>query len=271
MRFVCSGRNRNSFKLLYDKVSDEGDGFFFYEKGLELLNSLSSIDGADALIFLDEEIYKGFLGFVYDFLRVKDWKIPILMIGETIFSETHRAEKWVAENEFQYDIQTLHLLVPVLRKISSALDCHEFRKNFVTKNTMLFERVNPVETQKIRKNNLNPVESLRRALNLPPTVFNLFHFLFVNRCREVGVEEIEKLLQLKVQSEKTRKNSAYSYISRLKKCIEKVQNFNFRVIRTRKGFYKLVAENELEGNEERRCGDTEFTPMVEGITLAMTV
>ncbi|MBQ9206836.1 MAG: helix-turn-helix domain-containing protein [Treponema sp.] len=238
MCFVCSGRSRNAFKILFQKISDTRDGFVFYDTGLSLLKGLSSCNSSDTLIMLDYDLYKGFSDFIFDFLRVKQLKIPMILIGNPLRDARNSPERWICENELQYDVQTLHTLQPLLKKISCQFETEEIQSLF--KNICPVSENSPPTLLKTESEKINPVEMLRRSVDLPPSIFHIFSYFYKNRRREVSLIEIENLLALKSDSSVVRKNSAYSYISRLRKYMENSATCTFRLIRTQKGFYQLV-------------------------------
>ena len=239
MHFLSSGKCKKVFEMLYRRVYNGGDKFSFFEDGLSLIREVLNEKNEAAIIFMDYDLYKGFTDVIYDILKSKNLKIPIILIGDPKRKTTERMNFWVAVNEFQYDIQTLHLMTTLFKKITEALECSEIKKLiFETDNTgenSVLELSPPVKT--VKKNVLEP---FRKDANLPPSIYNLLAFLFKRRCREVSVDEIASYMNINGTDEKSRKNAVYAYIAKLRKCIDCTPRCKLEVLRTRRGYYKLV-------------------------------
>ena len=249
MCYVCSGQNKKIFELLYKRFATETDTFVYFDSGMDLLSSLTSGAVHADILLLDFTVYKSFCDFIYDFLKSRNLKIPIILLGKFLTSEKNLPARWISENEFRYETQTLHTLAPVLKKINNALSDEAIERYFSRyrysdeANSLWFEKIAAAgEKQKITKSK-NLIEFVRRKTNLPPSVFNLFKFLYKNRRREVSIEEIEKVMNITSKCEKIKKNAAYAYISRLRKSIEKLPEDIIELVRTRKGYYKLIVKS----------------------------
>ncbi|MBQ8013274.1 MAG: hypothetical protein IJ257_02605 [Treponema sp.] len=238
MRFVCSGVNKKVFEFLYEEIYEDGDTLTYSPDILSLLRDLFFEKFYADIIFLEHENHKSFLDFIYYLLNSKDLKIPLIVIGNPEMDEQRRLGYWISENEFQYDVQNLHLLIPLFRKISSALES-EVIKNLICKPA------EPLTADKLSKKiyentkKKSNLELFRGKNELPPSVYNLLLFLYKNRAREVSIEEIEMQLNIECKSKKIRKNAAYAYISRLRKCMKASPACELRLLRTRTGYYKL--------------------------------
>lgn len=238
MRIVCSGRSRRWFKNLYQKICGDKDSFLFFGSALALLHKLISETVRADVLLLDYDLYHGFAGLFFEMLRSGDLEIPILLVGHGRTSD--RVQGWLCENELHYDTQTMHRVIPLLQKINEALESGGMDDLFLSADgdemrACSFERARlQASPQK-----MNPIEQLRRKTDLPPSSYNLLKFMYKNRRREISIEEIETHIQIEGGSDAARKNTAYSYISRLRKCIEKSPRCEMEIIRTRKGFYRL--------------------------------
>lgn len=233
MCFVCSGRKRNTFELLYQEVSSSDDVFIFYESGLSLLKDLICKNISADLLLLEYSLYQGFSDFFYDVLLAKNMKIPIILIGNPFLKRKSLAQRWISENELYYDVQTFHTLRHILQRITEALGLEMIHRLF-------FEEA--AESSAPKKANL--VEIIRKKTALTPVVSNLLNFFYKNRRREISIREIENLLHIAAKSEKIRKNVVYAYISKLRKCVETVSFCSIEIVRTRKGFYQLIENRE---------------------------
>ena len=235
MFIACSGQNQKMFGFLHRIFSDKNDVFVFCSDGLNLLQKLIFEKAQVDLILLEYNFYKSFSDLIFNLLESKNLKIPIIFIGESNYNKSERLKRWIAENEFQYNIQNLHLLLPIFNKINAALDDEDVKNLFMNaKDTTNYEFL-PVKSPK-----KNLLENLRKKVNFSPAVYNLLSFLYKNRCREVSLEEIVCCLNLSAEAEKNRKNAAYSYISRLRKSLENVSLCTIKLIRTRVGYYRLI-------------------------------
>ena len=237
MRFVFSGQNKSLFNLLKTYVCEEGDTFSYFDDGLNLLKSILLDDVCVDFILLEQTVYKGFEEFLFNLLSSRSLKIPLVLVGECELGADERIAAWISENEIQYDLQTFHTLIPVFQKIYAALEKPEIKRLLENpaKNDL------PVEGKLlIKKAKINPVDNFRNENSLSPAIYQLLKYLYKNRCREVSLLEIEKHMNIKGRSEKSRRNAVYAYISRLRKCFEGVPLCTMEVQRTRMGFYKLI-------------------------------
>ena len=241
VHFISSGRTKSSFELLYQKIAQDGDSLSFYENGMTLLRemslSLETDSAPDAmpksLLLLDYALYKGFSDFIFDFLRLKNILIPIVLINPFAHASDMLPLQWISENEFQYDYPNLHALYPILKKINDALKDTEIVRAF--ENTPF-----ALESEKTAPAVKNPIERMQNHAHLSPSVYNLLNFFYKNRRREISITEIETHLRIASDCPKARKNAAYSYIARLRKCIGSAPSCSLKVLRTRSGHYKLL-------------------------------
>lgn len=239
MRFIFSGKNRELFTKIGCRVCGDEDSYVYYDDGLRLLRDITDGTVCGSVILLDFNYYKGFSDFIYDFLNEKNMKIPLLFIGNPAFGDI-QAQHWIADNEFRYDIQTLQCFIPLFRRINDILSSPEIHKMLYGVQKISGDAGESV--LKVRSAKKNLLEMLRNNTALPPAAFNLVAFLYKNRSREVSVDEIVALLRIGGATEAGKRNAAYSYISRLRKCMEEVPLCRCEVRRTRKGFYKLFLQ-----------------------------
>ena len=223
MRFVCLGRNQKFFEFLCQMICGEEDKFVFFADGLSLLRDIFLGFLAADLILLDWDFYKEFSDFIFGLFESKNLKIPMIFIGGELVG-SGRICHWFSINEFQYDIQSLHPMIPTFQKIDAALESDEVK--------------NLLSEKKFGESDI--VELCRRGMILPPSVLKFFSFLWRNRRREVSLEEIARKLNLASLSEKSKKNAVYSYIARLRKYIKKISACELEIVRTRTGFYRLM-------------------------------
>ena len=178
MHFISSGRTKISFELLYQKIAKDGDSLSFYENCMVLLRDLPSSFVADsgsdsqALLLLDHALYKGFSDFIFDFLRLKNIRIPIVLIEPSPFSRDKLPLRWISENEFQYDFPNLHGLYPILQKINDALKDKEIQHAF--EDNVFVKKI-----EKNRSLKKNPIENIKNHANFSPSFYNLLHFFFL--------------------------------------------------------------------------------------------
>ncbi len=238
MNFVFLGQNRSLFNLLKTYVCGENDSFSHFDDGLSLLKILILNDSGVDLILLEHDRYKGFADFFFILLSSRNLIIPLVYIGASNSGEHGRIAEWISENEIQYDIQTLHSFLPAFNKISSALEKPDIKS--LLEKPPSSDKFNTEEKLLVRKSKLCPVDVLRNQTDLTGPAYYLLKFLYKNRCREVSINEIEDFLNLNGGNEKTRKNVIYAYISRLRKCIDSVPLCKMEILRTRRGFYKLL-------------------------------
>lgn len=234
MFFACSGKTRGEFEELCKKICGKGDSVVFYASGLELLQKIVVNPRRTDLILLDYEFYKGFANLIFDVLKSRDIKIPVIMIGKTLANKKLCTEVWIAENEFRYDVQNFHMLRPVLDRISLAFSSIEEK---------MPDEISPslkTEDLRLASREENPIEEMHKKSILPPSIYNLLSFLYKNRLREISLDEIEKHLHVESESDKIRKNTVYAYIARARNCIEREPLCQLQLLRTRKGYYRLI-------------------------------
>ena len=239
MLYIFSASGRKKCELLFSTFSDESDEFMFCKDGLSLLDSVIFGDRRADLIFLDCLLYRNFSDFIYNLLKSKNIRIPIIMFGGENSDSDRRIQNWIAENEIRYDIQNLHLLIPVFTRIDAALRSENVR-------VMLEEKESRFEDDKERlhlrskKKQADLIEDFRKKTDLPPSIHNLLAFLYKNNARDVSIEEIMRHLNISLKSDKSGRNIVYAYIARLRKCIDNTPLCSLEILRTRTGYYRLL-------------------------------
>ena len=233
MHYLCSGKCKKVFEMLYQSFSNENDDFSFFEDGLALVRkAMSRTSEDDDMILLDYDLYKGFSDVIYEVLNSKQLKIPLISIGEPERNETERVSWWISINELKYDVQTFHTLVPVLKKISASLEDIDFHG--ISENQTAAVPALPLKPVK-----RNFIEDFRKNNALPPSIYNLLAFLYKNRSHEISIDDIVEHLNIKGNNEKEKKNEAYAYSSRLRKFIDGTTSCKVELLRTRTGYYRL--------------------------------
>ena len=102
MCFVCSGKNEQIFKRLYEEISEENDRFYFYESALDLIKDVTLKNIAADLILLEYKIFKGFSEMLYMILKGQSIKLPVILLDFRRAIQ-NSVVKWVSENEFVLD------------------------------------------------------------------------------------------------------------------------------------------------------------------------
>ena len=244
MNFICSGRNENFYKLLFQKTAEASDDFFYYEEGLKLLQEILADRINYDIIILDWELYKGFSDLIYSILNSREKKIPILLVGDKEVSQNERVCNWLSENEIQYDNAFFEKMIPLFKKISANLECEDLKD-------LLNEEASQSEIIPLKRPNENPsIQSMENSITQFPDDFfetnrfstsdrNLFNLFYSNQSREISLEEIGRHLNINAENEKSWRNQTYVYISRLRQTIKNSNKRKVKILRTRKGFYKL--------------------------------
>lgn len=234
--FMCSGRNQKVFEMLYEMISETGDEFVFFEDLLRLLDTVVFGGAKSELLLLDYDMHRKSLDFVYNLLELTKLKIPVIMIGGPELSADAQIGRWVSENELRYDIQNLHYLIPRFRKIYSAENSDELKTLMIKSK----ENSGNFSDLKLRdKPARNFMEAFRKNTDMPPSIYNLLVFLYKRHGKEVSIDEILGHLNETKQSGAFCRESAYSYIARLRKCIKTSPFCDIELMRTRTGYYKL--------------------------------
>lgn len=236
MCFICSGRNRKVFEMLYEMISKVGDEFVFYEDLLLLLDMVVFGGIKSDLLLLDYELHWKSIDFIYNLFESNKLAIPVIMIGGPELPVDAQVGKWISENEFRYDTQNLHYLIPLFRKIFSAEKSDELKKLMPdSKKTSAASNELRLRERPLR----NLMESFRKNADMPPSIYNLLIFLYKRHGKEVSIDEILSYLNQNHSSGMFCRKSAYSYIARLRKCIKSSPFCDIELMRTRTGYYKL--------------------------------
>ena len=127
MRVLCSGQGRKAFELLCGFLSDEEMYLDYCKDGLSLFQKVIYEVQHPEVIILDYALYKGFSDLIFNLLASKNLKIPVILLGEKVHGVEQRISSWISENEFQFDLQSLHEKVPLFKKISLALENEELK------------------------------------------------------------------------------------------------------------------------------------------------
>ena len=237
MHFLCTGKCKKVFEILYRRVFTTKDEFSFCNDGLSLIQTVLTEKNEDSIIFMDYDLYRNFTELIYDIFRSKQLKIPLILVGDPKRNAVERMNYWVSINEFQYEIQTLHLMAPLFRRITDCLESPEVKKLIFEGDELESSPELALPVKAVRQNIL---ECFRKSNKMPPSIYNLLVFLFKHRCREVSVDEIASYMNISGESEKSRKNAVYAYIAKLRRFIDCTPRCSLEILRTRTGYYKLL-------------------------------
>ncbi|WP_407427100.1 hypothetical protein [Treponema sp.] len=240
MCFIFSGKDKKFCEHLYEQIADIDDAYFFFENGLDLLKNITGLILKCDILFLDYEMYKDYAGFIYDIFCSKNLILPIILLGDKRISAGLRVARWVSENEFYYNVQTLHTMLPVFNKINDALNSCSLEH---TVEPVIMPEVKDKKSLETFPDNNNLVEKINQELHLNYSMLKLLNLFHERYDTDVSIEEILLSLSIQSDSEKENKNLTYAYISRLRKHLKLssyAQLKNVQICRSGKGFYRMI-------------------------------
>ena len=226
-------------RLFFQAFAEKSDSFTFCETGLILLNTVLENKTGFDLIIQEYELYKNFSSLIYDIFRSKRIKIPIIAVGDKKLSPDDFETFWISRNEYELDIQSLHSLLPLFKKISTCLGQAEIKNIFYDTS---FSAPFFSELSVLKQNRQSFMDYINKNTCFPPSAVNLLTFLYENRYREVSIEEIIIYLNIRAANDRSSHNSAYCYLSRLRKMIDRAPQCPVIIRRTKKGFYRLIVK-----------------------------
>jgi hypothetical protein len=209
-------------------VSD--NSLLFYD---ELIHKKMEVD----LLVCDFKMFQHEVFNIFDFLKEKKMSIPLIFYNDPFPENEGRSLYWLAQNQEQFSRYDLDYLRPVLDRIAEIVEDPSIRP-YVS----LLQPPLPVTVDKMSDGNPDRIIVLpliRRRNRMTPSLYNLFEFMYKNREDDISIDEIEKFLRRKKPGRGNR-NSVYSYISRLRKCLEKDKLVKIDIIRTDTGCYRMI-------------------------------
>ncbi len=232
MKYLLSGLDQDFLRTLSSRSCNSSDMCFFYDEPLSLVSAVLE-DGLvkkseQCLMILDYDLYGQFKKCFYRLLFDAGFKIPIVIFNAPGVDPSCRMLRWLSENEIEYECLDFGSFVPIFEKLDfilSEMERHR-EKGACEKSASC----NPHKKT-------GGLKSGNSLYSLPPSMKNLYSFLFDNAHREISIDEIAQKLEITAQKKIQRNNLAYAYIARLRKYLA---DGSVRIVRAKKGFYRLV-------------------------------
>lgn len=180
---------------------------------------------------------------------------PAIFYNDPNFDDNNRVQKWIEQNIIAFeDKQDFDYLIPNLQKLNDILCLPDIATNV---SLLKHSLPNDVSTEKKQSNDKTSVADktidinlYRRQTGMPPTMFKLFKFMYEHLNQEISVKQLAQEISkdnknsfpflFQKKEKEIKEATIYSYISRLKKYIEKSDYINIEIVRIRTGFYKMI-------------------------------
>lgn len=206
------------------------DVLMFYD---ELLHKELVVD----LIVCDYRFVEHEMFNIYQFLIERNKVVPLIFYNDPFPKDGERVLHWMIQNQNQYSRNDFEFLRPTFNKIAAIIEDPCVRPYISLIQPPLAISADDISDS--QKNRAVDLKLLRRRDKMTPAIYSLFEFFYQHRDIDCSLCEIEKFMWHK-NSRKIKHGGVYSYISRLRKCLQKDSLVKFDILRTSTGSYRMI-------------------------------
>lgn len=272
VNFICN----NEYDIIFFTKFAKFIEFIYDCESKKLSKNLENPLDEFFLIFADYSLFPMDCVNPYLILPCKELAFPLCLYNDPFPNPKERAAYWLSRNRFYYNdfiseeqfslleeifekLQCVLLLPNVTKKISVICDSYKFENanEFKTevKNQLKLENQNQLKIENQNQNKLekklklksqNKIKVKSKSLKiikskcektLPSSRCKLLKYFFSHLNEEI---ELETLLNFMWGNQSQNKSkSLYAYINDLRRMLENIANCEFKLLRTKKGFYKM--------------------------------
>lgn len=269
VNFVCN----NKYDIIFFTKFSNFIQFIYDCESKKLSENLENPLDEFFLIFADYSLFPMDCVNPYFILPRKELAFSLCLYNDPFPNPKERAAYWLSKNRFYYDnfiseeqfsrlaeifekLQCVLLLPNLSKKISVICDSYKFINNkFKTevKNQFKLENLNylKIENQnklekKLAVKSQNKIKVKSKSLKiikskcektLPSSRCKLLKYFLGHLDEEI---ELKTLLNFMWGNQsKNKSKSLYAYINDLRRMLEDITNCEFKLLRTKKGFYKM--------------------------------
>lgn len=170
----------------------------------------------------------------YEFMGSRPTVIPIVFYNDPHPDKDSRIMYWIAQNEQIYDRSNLDSLDSIFAKINDVIEDPAI-KPYIS----LLQPPLPVAGMEDAGGSAGrqiDLRLFRKRNKLQPGLFKLFKIFYENQQQDLSLKELSRRMWGKAN----RSSTVYSYISRLRKCIEQDHLVRIDITRTAPGLYEMT-------------------------------
>ncbi len=221
-RLMAKKLGRDEFECT---VADDVMGFY---------NSVMDGNLDTDIVVCDFRIFQLSIFNVYEFLSKSTTIIPLIFYNDPFPDGNGRIMYWIAQNEQLYNAPCLESFIPLFEKINAVIEDPS-----VHPYISLLQPPLPLpgdEDEAGTAGRKIDVRLFRKRNRLQPGLYKLFQIFYENQMKELSLAE----LSLHMWGTRSKQNTVYSYISRLKKCIQSDCLVKIDILRTSTGYYEMT-------------------------------
>lgn len=238
MRVCFVTEQKSVCRVIINRLNDFGYHGYIQDDWLGLDNDLHSTTKKVDLLVCDFS-YAGNASInFFEIVKQTGNNVPVIFYNDPLPDDDERVAWWIMQNENAYNTILPENTIELLNRLNSLICDSKIRPHI-----SLLQPPVPLAYKDLRQN--TPYRELdlyqfRRRTGIPPSMFSLFQYMYKNRTRDFTLMELSKALFKKRGRARESINSVYSYISRLKKYIEKDTESRIDIIRTSMGRYEMI-------------------------------
>lgn len=186
------------------------------------------------LIVCDFRLFQMSMYNFYEFLSSRPTVLPLIFYNDPHPDKDSRVMYWIAQNERLYKRHDLEGLSGIFEKLNEIIEDPAI-KPYIS----LLQPPLPVpgtEYDSATAGRKVDLRLFRKRNNLAPGLFKLFKIFYENQMQELSLKELSKQMWGSANKQMT----VYSYISRLRKCIEADPLVKIDIMRTAPGCYEMT-------------------------------
>ena len=206
-------------------VCDDAMGFY---------NDIMNNTVASDLVVCDYRLFQLSMYNFCEFVSQRPTVTPFIFYNDPHPDKDSRIMYWIAQLEQVYNCANLDTFDAIFAKINDAIEDPSI-KPYIS----LLQPPLPVPGSEADAGTAGrqiDLRLFRKRNSLQPGLFKLFKIFYENQMQELSLKELSRQMWGKT----SKSNTVYSYISRLRKCIEQDHLVKIDITRTAPGLYEMV-------------------------------
>lgn len=224
-------------EIFMHRLRDENHRCYIQDDWVEFQKSLMHPKEIPNLIICDFSFVGSTLFAIFEIIETCGQKVPVIFYNDPATDDQHRVYHWINQNEYHYRNTFPQELIPELEKINDIINDPSVRKHISLMQPPVPIGYKTACEAGIRKE--IDLMGFRRRNKIPPSVFNLFSYMYSNRDRAMTIKELSKaLFGTKACHQKT--STIYSYICRLRKFFQNDKQTDMEIYYAGNKSYELI-------------------------------
>ena len=221
-------------RMMARRLADEGYECFVDDDAMGFYDNMLTNEIDYDMLVCDFRIFQMSVFNVYDFLQHRQTVLPVVFYNDPFPTPEQRVVYWIMQNERLYERPQLEYLIPVLEKLNDIIEDPSIHPYI-----SLLQPPLPLPGRELEDGSAGrqiDVRLFRKRNRLQPGLFKLFKIFYDNQQHELSLKELSR----RMWGTPSRSATVYSYISRLRRCIQNDDLVSIDIMRTAPGCYEMT-------------------------------